>query len=116
VTWKTRLAAGAFGLVAAVIALLVADPAGQATGVAVLVAIPLGFLAVFLALAWVRRRVRAGWRPTSPPFSIAAGSAVGMSFGLLLAWFGPPEIAAPLVGLGSGIFLGAAVSPVVTAE
>jgi len=38
---------------------------------------------------------------------------IGATFGLLPAFFGPPAVACPLIGLCRGMFLAASCSPVI---
>jgi len=45
--------------------------------------------------------------------SAAAAGSIGGTVGLLLAFFGPPALACPIIGLLSGMFLAAGCSPAI---
>jgi hypothetical protein len=70
-----------------------------------------GVVASVVGLLVLRRKLRAGWRPRPLAVGLATAGSIGGTAGLLLAWFGPPEVAAPLLGLAGGLCLGAAFSP-----
>jgi len=111
--WKARGAGLLAGVVATVGALGTADNAEQhaAVGWVVVGAVVVGFAATGVAMMVLRRKVAAGWRPGPAALTLSAATSVGYGAGLLLAWFGPPEVAAPLLGLCGGVCLGAAFLP-----
>jgi hypothetical protein len=111
--WKGRGAGLLVGVVGTVAALATADNAEQhvTVGWMVIGAVATGFVGVGVAFAVLRRKVAAGWRPGPSVLTLSAAGGLGYGAGMLLAWFGPPEVAAPLLGLGGGVGLGAAFLP-----
>lgn len=101
------------GVVATVAALASADDAEEhaTVGWVVLGSIVAGFAGTGIALAVLRRKAAADWRPRPLAIGVLAAATGCTLAGLLIARFGPPELAAPLLGLCGGAFLGAAFLP-----
>jgi hypothetical protein len=111
--WKARGAGLLVGVAGTVGALATADNAEQhaTVGWVVIGAVVAGFVGIGVTFAVLRRKVAGGWRPGRGVLTLSAAGSLGYGLGMLMAWFGPPELTAPLLGLGGGIGLGAAFLP-----
>jgi peptidoglycan/LPS O-acetylase OafA/YrhL len=111
-TWKARAGALLLGIVGGLVALIEANKGPSYTPQVTFWCIVGGVVLCLVLLQVVRHKVARGWRPSAVIGTAAAGS-IGGIFGLLLAFFGPPAVACPIVGLFSGVFLAAGCSPTI---